>query len=62
MNYVVDALKKKEAENNLPVIRLEIDYELMTLFDAIEAKDDAQIQLSKMKLEDLRKQFQDASC
>lgn len=57
MNYVMDALKKKEAEKNLPVIRLEIDYELMTLFDAIEAKDDAQIRLSKLKLEQLREKL-----
>ena len=34
MNYVMDALRKKEAEKKLPMIRLEIDYELMTLYDA----------------------------
>ena len=39
MNYVMDALRKKEAEKKLPMIRLEIDYELMTLYDALQAKD-----------------------
>lgn len=61
MNYVMDALRKRDNEKKVPVIRMEIDYQLMTLFDAIQAKDKAQMKLSKEKLENLRKEFVDVS-
>lgn len=57
----MDALRKRDNEKKVPVIRMEIDYQLMTLFDAIQAKDKAQMKLSKEKLENLRKEFVDVS-
>jgi len=59
MNYVMDALRKKEAEKKLPVIKMEIDYELLTLYDAIQAKDEAQKSLSKEKLVQLHAELQE---
>ena len=57
MNYVMDALRKKEAEKKLPMIRLEIDYELMTLYDALQAKDYDKIVQTKETLEHLREEW-----
>ncbi|MFC2950243.1 hypothetical protein [Virgibacillus sediminis] len=57
MKYVMEALRKKEAEEKLPVIKMEIDYELVTLYDALQEKDQVQIIKSKEKLEKLRMQM-----
>lgn len=58
MNYVMDALRKKEAEKKLPVLKMEIDYELLTLYDAIQAKDELQKLKSKEKLVQLHAELQ----
>ncbi|MBH0228997.1 hypothetical protein LCL89_06085 [Halobacillus yeomjeoni] len=57
MKHVMEALRKREAEEKLPVIRMEIDYELVTLHDAMLAGDQEQIKRSKKKLSELRKQL-----
>ncbi|RDW18429.1 hypothetical protein CWR48_12720 [Oceanobacillus arenosus] len=57
MKYVMEALKRKEAEEKLPVIRMEIDYELVTLYDAMQEKDKLQIIKTKDRLEALRIQM-----
>ncbi|MBR3120000.1 hypothetical protein [Oceanobacillus profundus] len=57
MKYVMEALRRKEAEERLPVIRMEIDYELVTLYDAMQANDKVSIIKAKERLEDLRKQM-----
>ncbi|RDW17965.1 hypothetical protein [Oceanobacillus chungangensis] len=57
MKYVMEAIKRKEAEEKLPVIRMEIDYELVTLFDAMQQKDSLQIIKTKERLESLRSQM-----
>ncbi|AXI08957.1 hypothetical protein CV093_08960 [Oceanobacillus sp. 143] len=57
MKYVMEALKRKEAEEKLPVIRMEIDYELVTLYDAMQEKDSIQIIKTKERLESLRSQM-----
>ncbi|RYG74116.1 hypothetical protein EU245_03990 [Lentibacillus lipolyticus] len=54
MKYVVEDLRRKAAKSKLPVIRIEIDYELMTLYDAMQANDTVQIIKSKEKLKALR--------
>lgn len=61
MNYVMDALRKKEAEKKIPVIKMEIDYELLTLYDAIQAKDQTQRILSTEKLVQLHAELQKIS-
>ncbi|MCY1692091.1 hypothetical protein OVA29_16925 [Exiguobacterium sp. SL14] len=39
MKQVIEAFRRQDAERRIPVLRLEIDYELSTLFDAIQAND-----------------------
>ena len=53
----MEALRRKEAQKKLPVIRMEIDYELVTLHDALLANDKVQIIKSKERLEQLRLQL-----
>ncbi|WP_079480424.1 hypothetical protein [Halobacillus salinus] len=57
MKHVMEALRKREAQEKLPVIRMEIDYELVTLHDAMVAGDEEQIIRAKRKLSALRKQL-----
>ncbi|MBP1948757.1 MULTISPECIES: hypothetical protein [Virgibacillus] len=57
MKYVMEALRKKEAQEKLPVIRMEIDYELVTLHDAMQANDKIEMIKSKERLEQLRLQM-----
>ncbi|MCM3732320.1 hypothetical protein M3196_11675 [Fictibacillus nanhaiensis] len=54
MKQVMNTLKRTDAERRIPVLKLEIDYELVTLFDALKSKDQKQINDSKRKLERLR--------
>jgi hypothetical protein len=54
MKQVMNTLKRTDAERRIPVLKLEIDYELATLFDALKSKDQKQINDSKRKLERLR--------
>nr|WP_245251273.1 hypothetical protein [Virgibacillus litoralis] len=53
----MEALRKKEAQEKLPVIRMEIDYELVTLHDAMQANDKIEMIKSKERLEQLRLQM-----
>ncbi len=57
VKQVVRVLKKNEAEKRLPVLKLEIDYELATLYDAMMANDEAQIRKSKLILEQFRQEL-----
>lgn len=57
VKHVMEALRKREAEEKLPVIRMEIDYELVTLHDAMLAEDSEQIKKSKRRLSELRRQL-----
>lgn len=54
VRYVLAVLRRKDAEQQLPVVRMEIDYELLTLHDAMLANDSVQIIKSKEKLNQLR--------
>ncbi|RKQ16348.1 hypothetical protein D8M05_07665 [Oceanobacillus bengalensis] len=57
MKFVMETMKRKEAIERLPVIKLEIDYELLTLYDAMQADDHVQMIKSKERLEFLRQQM-----
>lgn len=57
MKRVMDALREREVMERLPVVRMEIDYELLTLHEAITNKDETQKQQSIEKLEKLRKEL-----
>lgn len=56
----MDILKRKEALKQLPVIRMEIDYELVTLHDAMLANEKETVLKTKERLDNLRKQLLEA--
>ncbi|MEK4372684.1 hypothetical protein NST32_07395 [Bacillus sp. FSL L8-0215] len=58
MKQIVKQGYRQEKKNRIAVWRLEVDYELSTLYEAIEQKDDIQIERSKRKLERLRKEWE----
>ena len=52
------ALRAKEMERHrAAVLRLELDYELATLYEAVESDDKKQQAICKQKLEKLRKEL-----
>lgn len=57
VKQVVRVIKRNEAAKRIPVLRLEIDYELLTLYDAMVANDEAQIKKSKLILEQFRQEL-----
>ncbi|SDJ75193.1 hypothetical protein [Sediminibacillus albus] len=61
MKYVMEAIKKREAEEKLPVIRMEIDYQLATLYEAMKQEDQEVMETSKGRLEELRKEMMELS-
>lgn len=57
MDQVIAALKRRDAENRIPVLRLEIEYELATLHDALQAGDSIQAEATKERLKELRREM-----
>ncbi|MBO8162208.1 MAG: hypothetical protein H0Z34_00645 [Brevibacillus sp.] len=57
MDQVMAALKRRDAEERIPVLRLELDYELATLYDALKQRDTEQINQSKQRLKQLRREM-----
>ena len=57
MEKVIQTLRRKDGENRIPVLKLEIDYELQTLYDAIVAEEPFQVEESKSKLSELRNEW-----
>ncbi len=57
MEQVMDAFKRTDAEKRIPVLRMEIDYELATLYDALRENDQLLIDRCKQKLDALRKEM-----
>ncbi|AZU61375.1 hypothetical protein [Neobacillus mesonae] len=51
------SLKKVGEKERTAVLRLEMDYELATLFEAIEENDEKKIKLCKQKLEKIRQEL-----
>jgi hypothetical protein len=51
---VMQALRSKRTDERIPIVRMEVDYELTMLSDAIRASDEEAIQISKEKLMELR--------
>jgi len=50
MKFVLEQVKQKENRQMISVIRMEIDYELVTLYDAMQANDKLEIVKTKSKL------------
>ena len=57
VKYVMEALRQREAEEKIPVLQMEIDYELITLHDAMQAEDEQKMEETKGRLEKLRKEL-----
>ncbi|MDQ0253868.1 hypothetical protein J2S74_001240 [Evansella vedderi] len=57
MEKVIQTLKRNDGEKRIPVLKMEIDYELLTLYDALQSNDKEQIKKSKKKLEKLRSEW-----
>jgi hypothetical protein len=57
MEEVLAALKRRDAEERIPVLRLEVDYELAVLYEAMEVGDTKQIAASKEKLSTLQQEM-----
>ncbi|TKD71805.1 hypothetical protein [Pseudalkalibacillus hwajinpoensis] len=57
MKQVIQSLQRNEAEKRIPVLRMEIDYELATLHDAMTASDKDEMKKCKVKLELLRQEM-----
>ncbi|MCY8523666.1 hypothetical protein [Bacillus atrophaeus] len=57
MRQVVKEGFKEEKNNREAVWRLEVDYELATLYEALQKGNHEQIDLTKRKLERLRKEW-----
>ncbi|WP_331279680.1 hypothetical protein [Oceanobacillus salinisoli] len=54
---MMEIIKREEAKQRLPIIKMEIDYELMTLHDAMQDDDQVQVIKSKERLKFLTKQL-----
>lgn len=54
---VIKALKSREIEQRIPVLKLELDYELVSLSDAVTAGDEVEVQRVKARLEELRREM-----
>jgi len=61
MKYVIEQVRRKENRQMLSVVRMEIDYELVTLYDALKSKNEADIKKSKDKLNYLVKKLKTLS-
>ncbi|MDQ0214795.1 hypothetical protein J2S13_001192 [Oikeobacillus pervagus] len=58
MKQVASGKKKKsKAQERLAVLRLELDYELAVLYEAIQEKNEKQMKKCKQKLHELRNEF-----
>lgn len=57
IDQVMAALKRRDAEERIPVLRLELDYELATLYDAMQERDTEQMERSKQRLLQLRREM-----
>jgi len=54
MKFVMETFRKQELKEQLPIILMEIDYELLSLHDALESNDIVQIIKIKERLNQLR--------
>lgn len=57
MKQVIQTLRRKDAEKRIPVLQLELNYELSSLHDALKMNDEERINESKEKLEKLRQEL-----
>ena len=59
MKQVVHVIRKADVEKEyVKVLHLELDYELATLFDAIQQNDEKQEVKSKLRLEEIHRELE----
>lgn len=59
MKQVVHVIRKAEFEKEyVSMLNLELDYELATLFDALEQNDEKQKKKSKQRLADIHRELE----
>jgi hypothetical protein len=54
---VMQALKRSDIEERIPVLRLEVDYELAVLYEALRKGNQSEIEQSKRRLNKLRREM-----
>lgn len=57
MEQVIQALKRDDAEKRIPVLRLELDYELLSLHEALLAENLEEIEDCKQRLSALHREM-----
>jgi hypothetical protein len=57
MEQVIQVFKRDDAEKRIPVLRMEIDYELLNLHEALLDEDLIRMEANKRKLTELRKEM-----
>ncbi len=57
LKQVINDLKRKDGEKRLAVLRMEVDYELATLYDAMIEKDEMKKEECKKKLQKLSQEM-----
>lgn len=59
MKQVVHVIRKADVEKEyVKVLHLELDYELATLFDAIEQNEEKQVLKSKVRLQEIHRELE----
>ncbi len=54
---MIQTFKRKDAEERIPVLRMEIDYELVSLHDAMAEESLEKINQCKVRLQQLRQEL-----
>lgn len=57
MKEVIKAYKSKDSEKRIPVLKMEIDYELAVLYEALQDKNTHRIDQCKARLMELRQEM-----
>lgn len=57
MEQVIEVFKRDHAEKRIPVLRMEIDYELLNLHEAMLDEDLKRIEICKQRLAELSKEM-----
>lgn len=57
MDDVIKAYKCREPEERIPVLRMEVDYELAILFEAMKEQDQPRIHRALKRLHELRQEL-----
>ncbi|MCT6942573.1 MAG: hypothetical protein M3Z62_19315 [Metasolibacillus sp.] len=59
MKQMVKIIRKVDVEKQYErILRLELDYELASLFEAMQVKDEAEIEKSKKRLKEIQEELE----